>query len=127
MPLPSSARKPIVRERRQAPRIDLDGHVSLTLGDDEVYYFPAADISVSGVGVLVDADVLGIRPLGECGICRIESPELGQVVEAYVSVMRVRRLGERRLLGLRFESISDEELALLHEFRRKGRGLPATS
>jgi c-di-GMP-binding flagellar brake protein YcgR len=115
-----------VRERRQAPRIDLDGHVSLTLGD-EVFEFPAADISVSGVGVLVDADILGIRPLGECGICRIASPELGQVVEAYVSVMRVRRLGERRLLGLRFESISDEELALLHEFRRKGRDLPAAS
>ncbi len=115
-----------MRERRQAPRTDLDGQVTLTLGD-EVFDFPAADISVSGVGVLVDADLLGIRPLGECGICRIESAELGQAVEAYVSVMRVRRLGERRLLGLRFESISDEELALLREFRRQGRALPAAS
>ena len=49
-----------MRERRQAPRTDLDGQVTLTLGD-EVFDFPAADISVSGVGVLVDADLLGIR------------------------------------------------------------------
>lgn len=80
---------------------------------------PAADISVSGVGVLIDASVLGTRPSGEVGVCRIDSPDLGGRIEAYVSVMRIRRVGEQRLVGLRFESISDDELELIREYKRK--------
>ncbi len=82
---------------------------------------------MSGVGVLIDAAVLGTRPSGEVGICRIESTELGGSVEAYVSIMRIRRLGERRLVGLRFESISDDELELIREYKRKRRDSPAAS
>lgn len=88
---------------------------------------PAADISVSGVGVLIDSAMFGSRPTGDIGTCRIESPDLGGRVEAYVSVMRVRRVGERRLVGLRFESISDDELELIREYKRKCRENPAAS
>jgi len=89
---------------------------------------PAADISVSGVGVLIDASVLGAKPSGEVGVCRIESSDLGGKVEAYVSIMRIRRVGERRLVGLRFESISDDELELIREYKRKRReDVPAAS
>jgi len=88
---------------------------------------PAADISVSGVGVLIDASVLGARPSGEVGVCRIDAPELGGRIEAYVSVMRIRRVGERRLVGLRFESISDDELELIREYKRKNRTDPVVS
>ena len=88
---------------------------------------PAADISVSGVGVLIDEAVFGAKPSGEVGVCRIESADLGGRIEAYVSVMRIRRLGDQRLVGLRFESISDDELELIQEYNRKHRELPATS
>jgi len=88
---------------------------------------PAADISVSGVGVLIDASVLGTRPSGEVGVCRIDAPDLGGRIEAYVSVMRIRRVGERRLVGLRFESISDDELELIREYKRKNRTNPVVS
>ncbi|MBP5987347.1 MAG: PilZ domain-containing protein [Azonexus sp.] len=115
-----------MRERRRAPRVCLQGHVYLSLGGQNLD-LPAADISVSGVGVLIDAAVLGTRPSGEVGICRIESTELGGSVEAYVSIMRIRRLGERRLVGLRFESISDDELELIREYKRKRRDSPAAS
>lgn len=89
--------------------------------------FPAADISVSGVGVLVDENILGGKPSGEVGICRIEAPELGGGIEAYVSIMRVRRIGDVRLGGLRFESISDDELELIRQYKRKCRASPAAS
>jgi hypothetical protein len=115
-----------VRERRRAPRVYLKGHVFLSLGGQHLD-LPAADISVSGVGVLIDAAVLGARPSGEVGVCRIESPDLGGSVEAYVSIMRIRRVGERRLVGLRFESISDDELELIREYKRKRRDNPAAS
>ena len=115
-----------MRERRRAPRVFLKGHVYLSLGGHNLH-LPAADISVSGVGVLIDAEVLGTRPSGEVGLCRIESSDLGGSVEAYVSVMRIRRVGERRLVGLRFESISDDELELIREYKRKCRVAPATS
>jgi hypothetical protein len=88
---------------------------------------PAADISVSGVGVLIDAAVFGAKPSGEVGVCRIESADLGGRIEAYVSVMRIRRLGDKRLVGLRFESISDDELELIQEYNRKHRDIPAAS
>lgn len=115
-----------MRERRRAPRVYLKGHVFLSLGGLHLD-LPAADISVSGVGVLIDAALLGSRPSGEVGVCRIESPDLGGPVEAYVSVMRIRRLGERRLVGLRFESISDDELELIREYKLKRRDSPAAS
>lgn len=82
---------------------------------------------MSGVGVLIDAAILGSKPSGEVGVCRIDSPDLGGTIEAYVSVMRIRRLGERRLVGLRFESISDDELELIREYKRKCRENPAAS
>ena len=115
-----------VRERRRSPRVYLKGHVSLSMGG-HVLELPSADISVSGVGVLIGASVWGARPSGEVGVCRIDSPDLGGRIEAYVSVMRIRRQGERRLVGLRFESISDDELELIREYRRKSRASPAVS
>ena len=115
-----------MRERRRAPRVYLNGKVCLSLGGRH-FDLPASDISVSGIGVLLDADVFGSKPGGEVGVCRIESPDLGGLVEAYVSVMRIRRLGDRRLVGLRFESISDEELELIREYKRKCRANPAAS
>jgi len=115
-----------VKERRRSPRVYLKGHVQLSLGGNHLD-LPAADISVSGIGVLVDASVLGAKPSGEVGVCRIESPDLGGRVEAYVSIMRIRRVGERRLVGLRFESISDDELELIREYKRKCRETPAVS
>lgn len=118
--------KYIVRERRRSPRVYLKGHVFLSMGGHNLD-LPAADISVSGVGVLIDAAVLGTKPSGEVGVCRIDSPDLGGRIEAYVSVMRIRRLGERRLVGLRFESISDDELELIREYKRKCREYPAAS
>lgn len=115
-----------MRERRRSPRVCLKGHVSLSMGG-QTLELPAADISVSGVGVLIDASVLGAKPSGEVGVCRIDSVDLGGRIEAYVSVMRIRRLGDRRLLGLRFESISDDELELIREYKRKCRSSPAAS
>ena len=113
-----------MRERRRSPRVCLKGHVFLSMGGQNLE-LPAADISVSGVGVLIDASVLGARPSGEVGFCRIDSPDLGGRVEAYVSIMRIRRIGECRLVGLRFESISDDELELIREYKRKRREAPA--
>ncbi len=115
-----------MRERRRAPRVCLKGHVFLSMGGQHMD-LPAADISVSGVGVLIDAAVLGARPSGEVGVCRIESSDLGGSIEAYVSIMRIRRVGDRRLVGLRFESISDDELELIREYKRKRRDIPAAS
>lgn len=104
-----------MRERRRNHRRHLLGRVRLELGD-KVFEFPAADISVSGVGVLLDLPVVGERPHGQVGICLIDSPDLAAPVEAYVSVMRIRKVGERHLLGLRFESISDEQLATIQDY-----------
>ncbi len=123
---PIICRVSILKERRRSPRVYLKGHVYLSLGGQHLE-LPAADISVSGVGVLIDATTFGARPSGEVGVCRIDSPDLGGRVEAYVSIMRMRRLGERRLLGLRFESISDDELELIREYKRKSREIPAAS
>ena len=114
-----------MRERRRSSRVRLNGRVWLSLGELNLE-LPAADISVSGVGVLIDASLLGGKPGGQVGVCRIESPELGGTVEAYVSVMRIRRFGDRRLVGLRFESISDEELELIRQFKRRRLERPGT-
>jgi len=104
-----------VRERRRFHRFNLQGRVRLQLGGTS-FEFPAADISVNGVGVLLDVAVFGSKPSGEVGICTIESPDLSSPVEAYVSVMRIRRVGHLHLVGLRFESISDEQLRIIQAY-----------
>lgn len=104
-----------MRERRRFNRFNLQGKVQLQLGG-QLFEFPAADISVSGVGVMLDVAVLGAKPTGEVGICTIESPDLASRIEAYVSVMRIRRIGHQHLVGLRFESISDEELQIIQAY-----------
>lgn len=119
-------RKSIVKERRRSPRVRLHGEVHLQISGLSLR-IPAADISVSGVGVLLDEYVLAGKPSGEVGVCRIEAPELGGRIEAYVSIMRVRRIGNVRLGGLRFESISDGDLELIRRYKRKCRAGPATS
>lgn len=91
---------------------------------DRHFEFPAADISVSGVGVMLDVAVLGAKPTGEVGTCTIESPDLACTIEAYVSVMRIRRVGNRHLVGLRFESIDDEQLRVISDYEA---GLQATA
>lgn len=105
----------IVRERRRFHRFNLQGRVQLDLGGKH-FEFPAADISVTGVGVMLNVAVLGAKPAGEVGICIIESPDLAHFVEAYVSVMRIRRVGQQHLVGLRFESISDEQLRIIQAY-----------
>lgn len=104
-----------MRERRRYHRFNLKGRVHLQLGG-ESFDFPAADISVSGVGIMLDVAVLGAKPSGEVGICTIESPDLNCAIEAYVSVMRIRRVGHQHLVGLRFESISDEQLGIIRDY-----------
>lgn len=69
-------RKSIVKERRRSPRVRLHGEVHLQISGLSLR-IPAADISVSGVGVLLDEYVLAGKPSGEVGVCRIEAPELG--------------------------------------------------
>lgn len=108
-------REYIVRERRRSHRFNLQGKVQLQLGGKR-FEFPAADISVTGVGVMLDAAALGTKPAGEVGICTIESPDLACPIEAYVSVMRIRRVGQQHLVGLRFESISDEQLEVIRAY-----------
>ena len=71
--------------------------------------------------------VLAGKPGGAVGLCRIEAPELGGWIEAYVSIMRVRRIGNVRLGGLRFESISDGDLARIRQYKRQCRANPATA
>lgn len=104
-----------MRERRRFHRFNLQGRVQLQLGG-KCFEFPAADISVTGVGVMLDVAVLGAKPAGEVGTCVIESPDLATSIEAYVSVMRIRRVGHQHLVGLRFESISDEQLNVIHAY-----------
>lgn len=104
-----------MRERRRFHRFNLQGRVQLQLGGKK-FEFPAADISVTGIGIMLDVAVLGAKPAGEVGICTIESPDLASTVEAYVSVMRIRRVGQQHLVGLRFESISDEQLRVIHAY-----------
>jgi len=108
-------REATVRERRRCHRFNLQGKVRLELGGKK-FELPAADISISGVGLMLDVALLGARPSGEVGICTIESPDLACPVEAYVSVMRIRRVGHQHLVGLRFESISDEQLAVIRAY-----------
>lgn len=105
----------IVRERRRSNRFNLQGRVQLQIGGKH-FEFPAADISVTGVSVMLDMAALGAKPAGEVGTCTIESPDLATSVEAYVSVMRIRRVGYQYLVGLRFESISDEQLSIIQAY-----------
>lgn len=107
-----------MKERRRANRFQLTGKVSVSLGGQQLNV-PTADISVSGLGVMLDVAVLGPKPSGEVGLCTIDSPDLPEIIEAYVSVMRIRRVGQKFLVGLRFESISDEQLALIMAFQNQ--------
>ncbi|MDD2884654.1 MAG: PilZ domain-containing protein [Dechloromonas sp.] len=107
-----------MKERRRANRLHLTGKVSVYLGG-QALTVPVADISVTGIGVMLDMAVLGAKPSGEVGLCTIESPALGQTIEAYVSVMRIRRVGQQYLVGLRFESIADEQLALILDLQHR--------
>ena len=104
-----------MKERRRSHRFNLQGKVTLDLGGTQ-YEFPAADISISGVGVMLDVSILGSKPGGEVGTCTIDSPDLACTVEAFVSVMRMRKVGHQHLLGLRFESISDEQLRVIQAY-----------
>lgn len=65
---------------------------------------------------MLDVAVLGAKPTGAVGTCIIESPDLATRVEAFVSVMRIRRVGHQHLVGLRFESISDEQLRIIRAY-----------
>ena len=107
-----------MRERRRSHRLSLRGRVQLRLGG-QYFDFPVADISVTGLGILLDDAALGHKPSGEVGNCTIESPQLGGPIEAYVSVMRIRRVGRQHLVGLRFESISDEKLRLISDYEKQ--------
>jgi hypothetical protein len=122
----SSLKEAAVRERRRSNRFNLRGRVCLDLGGKR-YEFPSADLSVTGVGILLDVAVLGAKPSGEVGICTIESPELSAPVEAYVSIMRIRRVGQQHLVGLRFESIGDEQLVVIRTFELERRGRVAAA
>lgn len=115
-----------MRERRRSRRTFLKGRVYLSLGGKD-YEFPLADVSVSGVGVMLDVAVFGAKPSGAVGICRIESAELACPVEAFVSVMRIRRIGQQFLVGLRFESISDEQLHVLQVYEATAKGAGGVS
>jgi hypothetical protein len=110
-----------VRERRRAHRVRISGNARLCFGDLRVD-LPLADISVSGIGVLVEDDTLSGKPAGQVGICTIDAPDLGEPFEVYVSPMRTRRIGNVRLLGLRFESIDDAELDRIEAYRPPHRG-----
>ena len=110
-----------MRERRRSNRHSLLGRVQLNLGGQH-FEFPVADISVTGVGIRLDVAVLGSKPSGEVGSCTIESAQLAGPIEAYVSVMRIRRVGQQHLVGLRFESISDEQLILIHYYEKLPNG-----
>lgn len=110
-----------MKERRRAHRVRISGQARLTLGELQLD-LPLADISVSGVGVLVEADTLAGKPAGQVGVCVIDSSDLGEPVEAYVSLMRTRRIGNVRLLGLRFESIDDADLDRIEAYRPRPRG-----
>lgn len=65
---------------------------------------------------MLDVALFGTRPTGEVGLCRIEADDLAAPVEAYVSVMNIRRMGRQYLIGLRFESISDDQLRIIRAY-----------
>lgn len=105
-----------MRERRRFNRFNLQGRVSLQLAGKNIEV-PTADISVTGVGIFLDSALFGTKPTGEVGSCRIESPDLACTIDAYVSVMRIQRLGKHYLIGLRFESIADEYLRVIQAYQ----------
>jgi hypothetical protein len=104
-----------MRERRRSGRFPLSGRVHLTTEEAE-FELPLEDISDSGVGTMHDIALLGAKPDGRVGKARIVSPDLACTVEAFVSVMRIRRIGSKHLVGLRFESISDEHLRVVRAY-----------
>ena len=76
----------------------LDQIIPLTAGTPDGSEFPAADISVTGVGVMLDVAVLGAKPAGEVGTCVIESPDLATSIEA-IAVVWPTRYGWRKPVG----------------------------
>lgn len=104
-----------MRERRRDPRFNLRGQVSLSF-EGNTQILPVADISVSGIALTLSrATVLRALP-GVVGMCRIESEDLAHPVEAFVSVMSTRRSGQEIMVGLRFESISDQDLGIVRAY-----------
>jgi PilZ domain len=104
-----------MRERRRSGRFPISGTVHLDM-EGRSFELPLADISDTGVGTLLDIALLGAKPDGRVGQCIIESIDLACPVAAFVSVMRIRNLGSKHLVGLRFESISDEHLHVVRAY-----------
>lgn len=102
-------------ERRRNPRYDLIGTVRMDIGN-RTHELPATDLSRTGVGIAIDIRMLGPKPHGQVWHCVIESPDLAKPVEAYVSVMRIRHFRGRDLVGMRFESIDDENLRVVRAY-----------
>lgn len=102
-------------ERRRDKRFDLAGTMVLDAGGQR-YRLPAVDISRTGLGVLLDAEILGQKPNGQVWACTIESNDLARPVQAFVSVMRIRQFRGQQLVGFRFESIDDEDLRIIRAY-----------
>lgn len=99
-------------ERRRNQRFDLIGRIHMDIGDQR-YAFPLTDLSRTGVGVAMDIALLGPKPHGQVWHCLIEAEDLAAPVEAFVSLMRIMKRAGRDLLGLRFESITDEDMRIV--------------
>lgn len=104
-----------MRERRRDRRHSLSGSAFIALGD-VTGEFPLLDVSASGCGVLMEQGRMAALPNGEIGTCLLESPDLACLVNAYISVMRIRPSGGAWHVGLRFESISDEQLRVIRAY-----------
>ncbi len=102
-------------ERRRNQRFDLIGVVRMDIGE-QIHELPATDLSRTGVGIAIDLSLLGPKPHGQVWHCIIESPDLAAPVEAYVSVMRIRHVRGKDLVGMRFESIDDDNLRIVHAY-----------
>lgn len=102
-------------ERRRNQRFDLIGVVRMEIGQ-QIHELPATDLSRTGVGVAINISLLGPKPHGQVWHCTIESPDLAKPVEAFVSVMRIRHQHGKDLVGMRFESIDDENLRVVHAY-----------
>lgn len=107
-------------ERRRNKRFDLIGTVRMDIGN-KTHELPATDLSRTGVGIALDLSLLGPKPHGQVWHCIIESPDLAAPVEAYVSVMRIRHFAGKDLVGMRFESIDDENLRVVKAYETLAR------
>lgn len=118
-------------ERRRDRRFDLAGTVRMEIGS-KTHELPATDLSRTGVGIAIDVRLLGPKPHGQVWHCVIESPDLAAPITAFVSVMRIRHSHGKDLVGLRFESIDDDNLRIvkayetLAKIREHRRGAPGS-